>query len=414
MLLRCSEKKDLSEWNTWRENHPDEEIHLEGADLRGAHLEGADLEGAKLMLANLGGTILLDACLRKADLREANMKQAALTRADFQEADLTNADLGGSAADTANLKYARCGLGILTEISLRGAHLEGVDLQHIRGRRAGLQGAHLEGAHLRKADLRRADLSGAHLRGANLQEAHLEKADLSDADLRGADFRKAIVDGGTLIWGCKVNKWKREKWYTDFAGVGLNSARVQPGIKQLLQYNIRRSNWEKKYKWPNEWKEWSAAQRMLKAVPVALGWLGKNILVRWFWWVSDYGHSTRRILAWFFGLAGLFALFYCYCPSLLQGLNEPNVQEHPILRAVRALYFSIVTMTTLGFGDIHANPASWLGHVLLMIQVLLGYVMLAALVTHLGILFTADGPAGTFTPLTKEEKERLRAIEKGT
>jgi len=392
MLLRCSEKKDLSEWNTWRENHPDEEIHLEGADLRGAHLEGADLEGAKLMLANLGGTILLDACLRKADLREANMKQAALTRADFQEADLTNADLGGSAADTANLKYARCGLGILTEISLRGAHLEGVDLQHIRGRRAGLQGAHLEGAHLRKADLRRADLSGAHLRGANLQEAHLEKADLSDADLRGADFRKAIVDGGTLIWGCKINQWEEEKWYTDFAGVGLDSARIQPAIKKLLKYNIRRSNWER----------WYEDHRLLERP------------VRLFWRFSDYGHNTWRILAWFFGLAGLFALFYCCCPSLLQGLNEPNVQEHPILRAVRALYFSIVTMTTLGFGDIHANPASWLGHVLLMIQVLLGYVMLAALVTHLGILFTADGPAGTFTPLTKEEKERLRAIEKGT
>jgi voltage-gated potassium channel Kch len=63
---------------------------------------------------------------------------------------------------------------------------------------------------------------------------------------------------------------------------------------------------------------------------------------------------------------------------------------------LHALYFSVVTMTTLGFGDVHANPASPAGQVLLMLQVLLGYVLLAALVVRLGILFTSEGPAGEF------------------
>ena len=45
-------------WNKWREENPDAEIDLEGAnltraDLRGANLGDAKLEGAKLQGANL-------------------------------------------------------------------------------------------------------------------------------------------------------------------------------------------------------------------------------------------------------------------------------------------------------------------------------------------------------------------------
>ena len=53
-------------------------------------------------------------------------------------------------------------------------------------------------------------------------------------------------------------------------------------------------------------------------------------------------------------------------------------------------------MTTLGFGDIAANPDSWQGQVLLMVQVIFGYVLLGALVTRFAVLFTSGGPAGNF------------------
>ena len=61
-------------------------------------------------------------------------------------------------------------------------------------------------------------------------------------------------------------------------------------------------------------------------------------------------------------------------------------------------------MTTLGFGDIHANPDSWPGQLLLMIQVILGYIILGALVAYLGIIWTRDGPAGKFAPTWKKPK----------
>ena len=42
------------------------------------------------------------------------------------------------------------------------------------------------------------------------------------------------------------------------------------------------------------------------------------------------------------------------------------------------LYFSVVTFTTLGYGDF--GPVSWLGKALVVIEVMLGYVMLGLLV----------------------------------
>ena len=60
-------------------------------------------------------------------------------------------------------------------------------------------------------------------------------------------------------------------------------------------------------------------------------------------------------------------------------------------------------MTTLGFGDMYANPTSWVGHILLMVQVILGYVLLGALVTRFAVLFTAGGPAGKFADEKKQK-----------
>jgi hypothetical protein len=126
------------------------------------------------------------------------------------------------------------------------------------------------------------------------------------------------------------------------------------------------------------------------------GWYKEHPKLKWivkpFWLMSDYGLSAGRIIAVFFGLAFGFALVYWLLPSTV----IVNGTVGGIRGLWHALYFSVVTMTTLGFGDIAANPDSWLGQSLLMIQVVLGYVLLGALVTRFAVLFTAGGPAGKF------------------
>ncbi|HEG44493.1 MAG TPA: hypothetical protein ENH94_10645 [Phycisphaerales bacterium] len=77
--------------------------------------------------------------------------------------------------------------------------------------------------------------------------------------------------------------------------------------------------------------------------------------------MSDYGISTKRLMGWFFGLALAFACVYWLWPRFVM----VNGGDDTIRNFVHALYFSVVTMTTLGFGDIAANPDSWVGQVVL-------------------------------------------------
>jgi len=86
ILIRCSVKGDLTEWNEWREKNQKASILLEGANFISANLEGADLwkanlKGAELINANLEGADLRNVNLTGADLWKANLKGAKLIAA---------------------------------------------------------------------------------------------------------------------------------------------------------------------------------------------------------------------------------------------------------------------------------------------------------------------------------------------
>ncbi|MHC4124415.1 MAG: pentapeptide repeat-containing protein [Planctomycetota bacterium] len=277
MLIRCSEKKDITEWNNWRKEKPDEKILLEGAQLFHANLQGAEF-----FYANLQG----------AKLWDANLKNAVFINADLQSAQLLN------------------------------------------------------------------------------------------ADLQGADFWIAIVNGKTLIKDCIIDK------KTNFSGVGLDNLRTEPETKAFLKYNIRRLGWE----------DWYKEHRILQ-------WP-----TRAFWWLSDYGRITGRILLVFLLFALLFANIYYYWgvwypPGIVENLFTDKQGQIPqAIVSFRATYFSIVTMTTLGFGDMYAKTRCYSGHVLLSIQVILGYILLGALITRFAVMFTGDGPAEIPKKQKKEQE----------
>ena len=385
MLVRCSEKRDMAEWNEWRGANPRVEIELEGAGLWEAHLEGADLrkahlDEAELAEAHLEGAILRRAHLNGASLDEAHLEGAMLRYAHLKYANLMSAYLQGADLSGANLELAE----------FSGAHLEGADLQgaHLEG--ADLQGAHLEGADLLDAHLEGAKLPACHLERAGLQRAHLQRATLKGVHLEGVRAEYAAVDGSTILTECTFDRKTR------FTGVALANARIDPGLRAALEANVRRMQWD----------EWCAEKP----------WRRRPWKV--FWWISDYGQSMRKILYVFFVLAAIFAVTYLL-PGMVRHFRGPGSEWpgefvsalHSVDREgraplrvpaylvpFRALYFSVVTMTTLGFGDIHAQPDSFVGHLLLTIQVLFGYVLLGSLIARLGILYQSLGPQKDPTP----------------
>jgi len=289
-------------------------------------------------------------------------------------------DIAGSNLEGINLEGA-----MLNGANLQGAFLDRANFQGAKLCMTKLQGAHLVGSNFQKAEvywsfIQAADLRLSNLRKANFSFSNLQAANFTGTLLQGANFSYVIVDGETAIVRAQVDR------NTNFEGVGLDSMRIDPGIKQLLEYNIRRKNW----------KQWYKEHKFLKCI------------VKEFWRISDYGLSTKTIIVKFFKWATIFALVYLFFDystqdGIVNNLSQVNGQQVPWwLVPIRAFYFSVVTMTTLGFGDMYAKFNSLLGHLLLTIQVLLGYVFLGALVTRFAVLFTVGGPAARFTELKEE------------
>ena len=91
-------------------------------------------------------------------------------------------------------------------------------------------------------------------------------------------------------------------------------------------------------------------------------------MIYYLWWItSDCGRSITRWCALVMILALGFAWLYT-----LVGVDFGDYQT-----SLSPLYYSIVTLTSLGYGDV--VPTSIAGQLLAMLEVILGYVMLGGL-----------------------------------
>jgi tetratricopeptide (TPR) repeat protein len=99
-----------------------------------------------------------------------------------------------------------------------------------------------------------------------------------------------------------------------------------------------------------------------------------SVMSRLFHLYCGYGERPFRAALISLGFIFLFSLIFC-CFGLIDHASSP---KDKLLGWPQAFYFSIVTFTTLGYGDI--LPQNWIGQVLVAFEVLLGYFMLGALV----------------------------------
>jgi hypothetical protein len=92
------------------------------------------------------------------------------------------------------------------------------------------------------------------------------------------------------------------------------------------------------------------------------------------WSIIDYGRSLLRVALLSFGLAGVYGAIYRLFPEILDFKQSAQTWFTPY-------YFSIVTYTTLGFGDI--KPKTLLGELVVSSEVILGYTTLGLLLSVL-------------------------------
>lgn len=105
-------------------------------------------------------------------------------------------------------------------------------------------------------------------------------------------------------------------------------------------------------------------------------------------WSSDYGRSLGLWALWSLLIALSFSFVYMSAPTWFPvWLQEAMPQFHQVtgteangdLTFWKSFYFSIVTFTTLGFGDVVADNTS--ARILVTLEVIFGYIMLGGLIS---------------------------------
>ncbi|MBF0474997.1 MAG: pentapeptide repeat-containing protein [Deltaproteobacteria bacterium] len=374
-------------WNTWRNEYPDIKPDLERLiispetcretplwnaqtsliDLRGVNLYGANLQNSKfksvgLSRANLEQADLHEARIEWTDLREANLRHADVSRgylekvnfqqADLDQAKLTEVRLDMVGLDQANLKQTDLTRANIVKVKMKGAQLQEADLSSAYLQEVDLTGANLEKSVLRKARLAKADLTKANLTGADLFSADLpgvtltaaclEETDLEGADLRNADLRAADLRG-SHVTDLKYNRWAR------YRGIRLDGCYGSPRFARFAN--------DQEYI-----EEFRGEGRGLSYWFVYLPWLIS----------SDCGRSILLWAGWSVILAMGFGYhYYTLGPEHFEIAHLPFSESTMI-------YHSLVTFTTLGFGDIvpKTTYATWW----VLAEVLIGYIMLGGLI----------------------------------
>jgi len=286
------------------------------------------------------------------DLADAQLSGKTLKKVDFSRTDLNGADLSGAILSKADLCGAELSGAILLKATLSEAKL-GFALfkkdQHSRVifKKTNLRKANLFGANLFRANLNSADLRGdnpikyylrrAIIKGAKLFGAKFRSANFRSTDLRSADFSEANV------WGVKHNRWAK------YSGIRCDTCYGSPRFKRFAQdqefiEEFRSSGWRRYVLYP-------------------------------LWLVfADCGRSLLPWTAW----SLFFMVSFAYIFTRL-GDGAFSFTEELGWNFWTALYYSVVTFTTLGFGDI--TPLTRAASCWVMAEVVIGYVMLGGLIS---------------------------------
>ncbi len=292
---------------------------LIGEDLRGLNFSGWDLQGTDLSRAQLDGCRFVKSKLAGASFFEASL----------QGAELLGADLAGAVLSAADCSRVGFGHAVLRQVQAVDACFEGATFTE-----ADLQDADLRASRFHGARFVEADLRGASFEASSLGETDLEGARLDGACFHRADLRRARLRG---VRGYPTAGWV----HADVRDVDWNGA-------WLVRRHVLDENFL------HEFRNASPAHARLYTA-----------------WrlTSDCGRSLTRWGAWTAGIAVVFALVY----------TQVGIDFGDSPTWLSPLYFSVVTLTTLGYGD--ALPTSVSGQVAVMMQVVLGYGMLGGLLS---------------------------------
>jgi len=299
-------------------------------DFRGVSLTDEDLSGLNLTGIDFTDADFTGADLSKCNLFKSKLKGASLLKAILREAELSGADLTGAYLEDADCCHIGLGMACLRNAKLFNAKLENSTLVKADLQGADLRCVSLKNARVREANLRHVDFTGANLQGADLSLSTVDQATFNNADLQEARLR--------MIKGYNSAKW-----------IGVDIRNINFSGAYLLRRFVIDQNYLKEFRESGRFA---------------------NIFYYLWWLTSDCGRSMAR---WCLCIA-LLALFFGGLFYLIGGIDYRGNSGF-----FSSFYYSIVTLTTLGYGDI--VPVTTCARIIAIIEVATGYVMLGGLLS---------------------------------
>jgi len=315
------------------------------ADLSGLDLTGCNFSGCEMSRCNLSG-----ARCPSANFDGATLYKAKLDDAEFLGTTFRNANLSECSA-------IKTGFGM--------TDLEGANYFNSR-----LEDSSFVDAQVRKADFRAAKMARSRFLEADLEQSDFSQADLTDVDFRetnidGADFSRTILNGAHLR---DVRNYKQAIW------IGADIRDIDFSGAYLVRQHIIDENFLHEFR--NQDKVHSALYFVWKLT-------------------SDCGRSMVR---WGLFLAINVLLF----AGIYWGIDQWMPPAEPLASHLTKIgeeglpggfipyiYYSVVTFTTLGYGDV--SPQTVVGQIILIIHISIGYLGLGALLSILATKFALRG-----------------------
>ncbi|QSX30582.1 pentapeptide repeat-containing protein [Shewanella cyperi] len=251
--------------------------------------------------------------------------------------------------DKAKLEaYARGG-GMLRGICLKRANLAGIDLVKHHSK---------TGFDMSHAELYRANLQGAHMFNLNLENASLMKADLREANVHCANLTNCNLLGikwnGSKIDNINTGKLlKQEKMALEAERVGemeialdyfqqaeeiyrdLRKAAEREGLFAMAGHFIQKELTMRRHQMPR----YSGKRMVSKLIDLFCG----------------YGESPMRVIGFSMVLILICAVFYFFTGLSYGGnihiFRAENTFMMNFYLFFNCIYYSVVTFTTLGYGD---------------------------------------------------------------
>jgi ion channel/pentapeptide repeat protein len=262
----------------------------------------------------------------------------------------------------------------MSKFSLVKANLSGINLV----KKASKTGFQMTDSDLYRADFSHAhcfklDLSGSSLMKADFSFANLHCADLTNCNLLGASFKGAKLEN--VIWGEQIMQERQA------AEEAQDSAVAKDYYEQAEEvYRNLRMITEKQglFEQAGQFFQNEMAMRRMQMPLFSL----RRLISKFVDLFCGYGERPSRVVAFTLVVIGVFSLLFFY--SGIQSAGQIIAFDSSLTVSenfkyyLNSLYFSVVTYTTLGYGDI--APTLGVSRFLAAFEALIGGFTLALFV----------------------------------